>query len=66
MVDEVRIYPKHIRMAGMCLIPGAKSFAERYGLDWKDFVKNGIEVSKVIETGDELGMQVVRIAENGR
>lgn len=64
--EGIRIYPKHIRAAGMCMLPGAKTWFERYGLDWKDFIRNGVAIEDVIATGDELGMQVVRIARDGQ
>jgi hypothetical protein len=64
--DEPRVYARHIRMAGMCLTPGAKMFCDRYGIDWRRLLKEGIPISEVVATGDELGMQVVRIAQNGQ
>lgn len=67
MTTPTKIYARDIRAAGMCIIPGAKMFFERYGLDWRDFMRNGVEIEKIIATGDELGMQVVtKVQDVGR
>lgn len=41
---------------------GARTFFTRYGLDWNDFLKNGVEVEKVLATGDAMGKKVVEVA----
>lgn len=64
--EEVRVYPRHIRAAGMCLIPGAKEFFASHGLDWREFMKNGLPVSQILATGDALAEQVAKIAQDGR
>jgi hypothetical protein len=46
------------------MLPGAKMWFERNGLDWKEFIRNGVAMEDVIAVADtdELCMQVVRIA----
>lgn len=56
------ITSKHIRAADMCLIPGARDFFRRHGLDYRDFLKNGIDADVIVATGDAMAMQVVEIA----
>jgi hypothetical protein len=61
----MKIYIRHLRMAGMC--PKAKEyFFERYGFDWKDFVRNGIDIEKVRHIDDAMVKQVIKVAENER
>lgn len=64
--DEVRVYARHIRAAGMCLVPGAKEFCERHNIPWREFMTNGVPVSVIRATGDAMAEQVARIAENGK
>lgn len=55
----------HVRQAKMCS-SGAREFFERHGLDWQDFLNNGIDAEKLRATGDAMAIQVVKVAENGR
>lgn len=41
---------------------GARKFFIRHGLDWSDFLKNGIPASKLEATGDYMALQVVEVA----
>lgn len=58
-----RVYLRHIRAAGMCA-NGTKTFFEKNGLDWRDFIHNGIEAEKLAATGDAMALQVVKVAQN--
>ena len=42
-----------VRACGMCS-SGVRAFFERHGLDWGDFLKNGIDVETVTKTGDAM------------
>jgi hypothetical protein len=55
----------HIRQAKMCS-SGAREFFARHGLNWQDFLKNGIDAEKLRATGDAMAIQVAKVAENGR
>ncbi len=52
---------KHIRQSLLCS-HGAREFFNRHGFDWNDFLTNGIDAQKVIDTGDEQAMIVVEVA----
>lgn len=42
---------------------GVRAFFARHGLDWSDFVKNGIEADKLRATNDAMAMRLVKAAE---
>lgn len=42
------------RAAGIC--PRSKFWFERHGLDWRGFVKNGIDVQQLKDTGDHADL----------
>jgi hypothetical protein len=54
----------HIRKAKMCS-QGARSFFNRHNIDWHSFLKNGVDESILLNTGDAMAKQVVEVA-NGR
>lgn len=47
-----------IMASGHCA-RGTRRWFNQYGLDFKDFMKNGIEEEKFLATGDGLAIQVV-------
>jgi arsenate reductase-like glutaredoxin family protein len=47
-----------VRAAGICA-SGARRWFEAYGLDFRDFVKNGIDAELLLATGDAYGIRVV-------
>lgn len=51
----------HLRKARICM-GGARRFWARHGLDWSDFVDNGIPEEKLLATGDAQAKRVVEIA----
>lgn len=48
-----RITIRDFRACGVCK-DAKPRFFKKYGLDWRDFVKNGIDVEKLRATGDHL------------
>jgi len=60
----VIITTKHLRQAKMCS-RGARQFFIRHGLNYTDFVKNGIEEKHLLNTEDQMAKDLVDIA-NGR
>lgn len=56
---EVRVYVRHIRACGYCLIPGARDCARHHGLDWRDFIRNGIPVSTLKMINDVMCQNIV-------
>lgn len=58
---EARVYLRHLRAARFC-VSGAKGWAERNNLNWKD-LKTGVPVSVLRATGCALAEQICQIAE---
>lgn len=65
MVDEVtselRVYMRHLRMAHQCS-RGARDWFASNGLDWSDFVTNGVPVSVLEAIGDPIAIRPVLAA----
>lgn len=60
-MSELRAYMQDVRGAKMCS-RGTRDWFVRHGLDWDDFLKNGIPVSKLYEIGDPMGIAVAEVA----
>jgi hypothetical protein len=56
---------RDIRRAKMCSL-GARAFAKRHGLDWSEFLKNGIDSDKLLATGDAMARRIVEVANGQR
>lgn len=56
-----KVFMTHVRKAKMCS-RGARAFFIKNKLDWNDFLRNGIDEAKLLETGDAMALQVVEIA----
>lgn len=61
-MSKLIVTAKHVQAAHMCLKPGAQNFFKRHNLDFRDFIKNGINAELLIETGDALALEVVDVA----
>lgn len=59
--DHFRKIPIRGKKCGHC-VDGTKRFFDRHGLDWKDFIKNGIEEELLIATDDARAIAVVEFA----
>jgi len=54
-MSDLRITVADMRRVGVC--PDArKMFFERHGLDWKDFLRNGISAEEARRPGDNLDL----------
>lgn len=40
----------------------ARKFAHRYGINWRDFVKNGVDEKVLVDSGDAMAMKLVEKA----
>lgn len=60
MEDDFIIRMPDIRAALMCA-RGSRRFFEQNGLDWQDFLKNGIPASKLLATGDFMAQRLVEV-----
>ena len=61
----MRCYLRHLKQAKptpICHSGGRKWWARR-DWSWNDFVRNGIEGQKLLDTGDAFAIRVVRAAE---
>ena len=61
MSDPLIITMRDIRAAKQCS-RGARAFFERHGLDWQDFLENGVPAEKLLETGDAMAERTVEVA----
>lgn len=59
---SIKITAQHCRAAGMCLVPGVRDFFAHHQLDFKDFMRNGIDADELLKTNDAMARQVVAIA----
>ena len=60
----IKIYINDLRRNGLCL-SGAKRFFDEHGLDWRAFVKDGINSDALEATGDCMALKLVEDC-NGR
>lgn len=65
MTQEVKVKMRHVREAKMCS-RGARAFFENHGLNWNEFLKDGIDAAKLEATGDAMAIEVAKVARNGR
>jgi hypothetical protein len=61
VTSVVIVRMKHIRMAALCA-DGTRGWWIANRLDWRDFVKNGIEADRLAATGDPFAIRVAEIA----
>lgn len=52
---------KDMRKAGYC-VNGSKVFFDRYGLNWRKFIKEGLPAEQFENTKDAMALKVVEIA----
>jgi hypothetical protein len=53
---------RHLQAARLCIVPGARDFFKRHNLNFKEFVKHGIDAELLIATGDALALSAVVVA----
>lgn len=58
---SVTICMRHVRGAGMCS-RGTRAFFERHGLDYGEFLQNGLPVEAFDGIDDAMLQQVVEVA----
>jgi hypothetical protein len=59
-IENLTITIDDVRVAGHCA-RGAKTWFDDYGLDFRDFLINGIAATKFLATGDGLAERIVRL-----
>lgn len=58
---ELRVYARHMRAARLCM-PGARRWFAAHGLNWSDFVSNGIPATILGQWGDPLADRAIQKA----
>ena len=58
----VKVYMHHIRKAGMCS-GGTREFFMAHGLNWSEFLTQGIDIEKLAATKDAMALQVCAVAQ---
>jgi hypothetical protein len=62
MITPVRAYTRHLRACGYCLLPGGKAWFDLHGLDWRSFVKYGIDIAELEVFDDFFAKSVIAAA----
>jgi hypothetical protein len=60
-IAHLRSVPGLSKRTGFCA-RGARAWFERHELDWGDFVRNGIDAQRLLDTGDGLALILVEHA----
>lgn len=59
-----RIYSKDLRDCGMCM-NGARTFFKQNELNFKEFLREGVEIKKIKEIDDVMAKRVIEFVESG-
>lgn len=62
----IRVFRRHLyhdTPAQRYCAGGARRFFARHGLNWGDFLRNGIDGQKFVDTGDAMAIRAVKHAE---
>lgn len=58
----MRVTISDVRKTGHCVL-GIRGWFESHGLDFPDFMRNGIEAEKLLATNDGIARRVVSLVE---
>ena len=61
----VRVTIQDARELGFC-VGGTRTFMERHGLDFKAFLRDGLDAADLLATGDSMAERVVVHAQGKR
>lgn len=64
-MQDLRTIPGLTRRGGFCA-PNARAWAARYGLDFRAFVRHGIDADVLLATGDGFAVRLVEWARQRR
>lgn len=62
LVTVEHLHKLRNRKGGGFCVRNSRIWAASHGLDFKDFVRNGVAASKLIATGDVLAEELVDVA----
>jgi hypothetical protein len=54
-----------VRLAGHC-VAGARDWFDRHGLDFRDFIRNGIAEERFLAAGDAIAAEIVKAKQDRR
>ena len=57
----MKIYLRHLRLVGYC-VPSSRAWAKQHGVDWREFVRDGLDATVLESSGDALAMKLVEVA----
>lgn len=60
-VTSVHVRFQHLRLVRYCP-DGTQAWWLKHGLDWRDFVRNGIDGQVLLDTGDPMARKLVEAA----
>ena len=63
--EPVRVTIQDARELGFC-VGGTRTFLERHGLDFKAFLRDGLDAQDLLATGDAMAERVVAHAQAKR
>jgi hypothetical protein len=61
MTERLLITIDHVRTAGLC-VHGTRTWFARQGLDFRAFLREGIDAETLLATGDAMARRVVEHA----
>lgn len=65
MIDDFKVFLSDSKGTGFCP-SGQRAFCEAHGIDWRDYCKNGVMASKLIEADDSMAARLVEKARENR
>lgn len=63
MSTETVITIDHVRAVGLC-VNGTRTWFARHGLDFRGFLRDGIDADTLLDIGDAMALRVVEHARN--
>ena len=60
-MSEIIITIAHVRAVGLC-VNGSRTWFERHGLDFRAFLREGLDAETLLATGDAMALRVVEHA----
>lgn len=61
MTEPLLITIDHVRASGLC-VHGTRTWFARQGLDFRAFLREGIDAQTLLATGDAMALRVVECA----
>ncbi len=59
---DAKVTMRHVRQLFGCR-GGAYEFSRRHGIDYRSFLRQGVDSSRLRETGDAMAIRVAELAE---